>query len=109
MPALAVNYGSALDDLRVAAIDFSGSGDTAIVAGGPGILRIWMMLLAVAGATSITFKAGTTVLSGAVPLITGVPLVLPFSTKPWFRCGAGNAFQINSSNSVQCSGTVYYT
>ena len=108
MPAVSVSYARD-DDLRSAVIDFSGSGDTTIIAAAAGVIRVARLFLVCAGATALVFKDGSAALSGAVPLITGVPLILGFDTRSWFRCAPGHAFVVNSSNGVQVSGICYYT
>ena len=65
--------------------------------------------LSAAGATSISLKAGaSTVLVGPVRLSTGLPLVLPFTTKSWAVVPAGSSFIVNSSNAVACGGAAYF-
>jgi hypothetical protein len=106
MPAVAVAQVPVADDLATVVISFSTSGDqTIITVSGPPI-RIYQLILSAAAATSVTFKDGTIALSGAIPLATGIPFVLDFTSKPFFRCGT--SFVVNSSAAVACGGIVYY-
>src|SRR5215471_12516307 len=109
MTALAVNLGAQhIDDLSVAPISFSASGDSNIIAAGTTPLRILALILSAAGATSVALKAGaSTTLVGPIPLTTGLPLILNFTTKSWAVVPAGSAFIINSSNAVACGGAAY--
>lgn len=87
-------------------ITFSASGDTPVVAaGGAGkVTQVLALIITVAGATTITAKQGSTALTGAMSLATGVPLNLPFTGVPYFTTAANAAFILNSSNAVQVSG-----
>lgn len=95
----------------VAAINFSASGDnTIIAASGSTTIRIWKLMLVVAGTTSLTIKdSAPTSFSGAMPFTQGGSLVLDFDSEPWYLTAAGKAFVINSSNAVQVSGTVWFS
>jgi hypothetical protein len=55
----------------------------------------WLRIAA--GPLTITFKDGSTALSGAMTLSGGAPLVLVFTSKPWFRC-------VNSLVLIDCCG-----
>lgn len=86
-------------------ITFSGSGDNTIVAATAGkATQVLALVLSVAGATAITAKRGSTALTGAMSLATGVPLNLPFTGVPYFTTAANAAFILNSSTAVQVSG-----
>ncbi len=109
-PKLGVDIHSDAQDLTVAAITFSGSGVNAIIAGVSGqIIRIYKIFFLCTAATSITFQDGAANLSGAMAFSANAGMILDFDTKPWFVGSMGNAFNLNSSNAVQVSGTVYYT
>ena len=63
----------------------------------------------VAGATNVTYKAGSTALSGAIVLTgNGSSQTLQISDEPYFYVPPGSAFVMNQSGAVQISGTVYY-
>lgn len=86
-------------------ITFNASGDNTIVAATAGkATQVLALLITAAGATTITAKQGSTALTGAMTLATGVPLNLPFTGVPYFTTAANAAFILNSSNAVQVSG-----
>lgn len=92
-----------------APVSFSGSGQNALVAGVPGgAISIVKILLVVAGATNITFQDGSTNLSGAMPISANGSFVLDLDLFGWYLSSIGNPINLNSSNAVQVSGTVYY-
>lgn len=90
-------------------ITFAASGDNTIIAAVAGkrvyVFRLYFIL----GATSnITFKRGTTALSGAMPFGANQGMVLDPTECPWHQTDPGEAFVINSSNAVQVSGSIGY-
>ena len=88
----------------------STSGTISAPAGTTGsIIRVYKLFLVVTGAVSITFKDGSTALSGAMALAANGAITLDLDGQPWFVCSPGNAFTIAQSGSTQVSGTVYYT
>ncbi len=93
--------------IQNAKIDFAGSGDNAIIAAVAGkrifIYRLYFILGA---ATNITFKDGSTALTGAMPFLANGFMILDPTQVPWHQTAAGAAFNINSSNAVQVSGSV---
>ena len=90
-----------------AKIDFSASGDTAVIAGVSGrriyVFRLYFILGA---ATNITFKNGSTALTGAMPFLANGFMILDPTQVPWHQTDLGAAFNINSSNAVQVSGSI---
>lgn len=95
--------------IQNAVISFAASGDNIIVAAVTGkkiyVFRLYFIL----GATStITFKRGTTSLSGAMPFNANQGMVLDPTECPWHQTDSGEAFVINSSNAVQVSGSIGY-
>lgn len=89
-------------------IDFSISGDVSIIAGVTGKkIYIFRLYFIVGASTSITFKNGTTALTGAMPFPTG-GMVLDPTLAPWHECDTGAAFVMNSTNAVQVSGAIGY-
>lgn len=93
-----------------AAINFATSGDqTIVVLDAANKIKVVFMFFTVAGETNLTFKAGafssgpidfggTSEPRGAIG--TGADIV--------FQTGVGEAFIINSSAAVQCSGWIMY-
>lgn len=96
--------------ISTSAVSFASSGDNTVISATTGkrllVNRIWFV---VAGATSLTFKNGTTALSGKVPVAANGSFTLDLSDEPWFITSLSAAFVINSTNAVQVSGQVYYT
>lgn len=102
--------GPVINDLQGAAINFSASGDTAIIAGAAGkITNIMALYIIVGGATNITIKDGSTALTGPLPLLANGSFVLEYRSRPHFANAAANtAININSSAAVQVSGRAEY-
>lgn len=70
--------------------------------------RLMRLVLIVGGATNITFKDGTTALSGPMQLLANGGITLDFSGEPWFEASTNADLKINSSNAVQLSGAAWY-
>ena len=68
--------------------------------------RIWRLFLWANGTVSVTFKSGTTLLSGPIAMTaqTHIPLPLQVPELPHFITTAGEAFIITLSDAVQVSG-----
>ena len=96
---------------RSIAIAFSSSGDNTVVAGlTANPIRVYGLVATVNGATNITFKDGSTALSGALILTgNGSSFTLPLTDEPYFTTTIGNAFVMNSSSAVAVSGICWYT
>lgn len=100
---------SRLPHLQSVAINFSSSGDNEIVAAVTNKRILVHRLFIVCGAaTDITFKRGSTALSGALPMAANGGITFDITGEPWFTTDLSEAFNINSSNAVQVSGTCYY-
>lgn len=101
--------------VKNAVINFNSSGDNIVItnlASNPttGPINVYGIIFTVGGATNITFKDGTTALSGAIVFTgNGSSMVLQINDEPYFPVSPGNNFVMNSSNAVQVSGIVYYT
>ncbi len=103
---------SALDGefLQFTAVNNSAGGNIAAPAGISGaIIRIYKLYLVFSGNTNITFQDGSTALSGPMAMLANGSITLSMDGTPWFTTSVGNAFNINSSASVQVSGAVYFT
>lgn len=95
--------------LKSLPISFSGSGDNEIVAAVVAKrILIHRLFIVCASATDITFKRGSTSLSGAIPMAANGGITFDITGEPWFTTDIAEAFNIASSNAVQVSGTVYY-
>lgn len=86
------------------------SGDTtAVAAAAAKVNRVYRLFIVAAGATNITFKCGSTAMTGAMAFAANQGMVLDFQAEPWFECANNTGFVINSSNAVSVTGAVYYT
>lgn len=95
--------------LSSAIISCAAVGDNAIVTATVGqTTRAFKLFLVVAGAVDLKFKRGATDLTGAMSLGAGGSITLDFDGEPWFVTGANEAFNINLSAAVQCSGLLLY-
>ncbi len=93
-----------------AIIDKATSGANNIVVAVAGqTIYVWGWVLTTASATTITWKDGTTALTGAITTATGQPQYsaeVPEERPIW--AVAGNLVLTLGGN-VQCSGTVWYS
>jgi hypothetical protein len=102
-----------LDDLKSAAVSCAASGDNTIIAA-PGAgkqLVIDHLNFIVTSAVAVTFKSGSTSLSGAYPFDTKQAIALDNAMqaeKGVITCGVNEAFIINLGGAVQVSGFVRY-
>jgi hypothetical protein len=100
------------NQVKILPISFALTGDNTIIAAVAGkLINVVAMLLVSTGATNITIKDGAAnLLSGAMPLAAGVPLILhPDASMDYFATSSGtNAFILNQSGAVQISGTVWF-
>ncbi len=99
--------GRAKLDLAKVKIDQAASG--AVFANSTGQrLRIYQLFLSVATTVTVTFKSGSTALTGAATVNAGVPLVLDFSPLGWFDIEAAESFTLTLGSGVQVSGNLVY-
>lgn len=98
-------------------IDFTATGDNAVVAGVAGLrVKVFQLFLVVSAATTLRFKDdGGTNLTGPIAMLANGSIVLDFvrgsreADQPWFTTSPGNAFVINQTGTAQVSGRMYYT
>lgn len=84
--------------------------DTTLVAGVAGKrTRVWQIFFVQSLDSNVTFKSGSTALTGAMPLTAFGTLMLPSSPHPWFTTAVGEAFVMSQSASAQISGRIYYS
>lgn len=92
-----------------AVIDFSNTGDNAVVSGSANqTIRVFRLFFVSSDATIITLKNGSTALTGAMTLSAGGAFVLDYQCEPWFRTTAGNGFIISQTGTAQISGRIYH-
>lgn len=93
-----------------AAISISANGDTTVVT--PTAGRIWKihaLVLAAAGTTTVTVKSNSTGVTGAMNLIAGVPLVMPYSEHPHLRALAdADPLVLTNSANIAVGGYIEY-
>lgn len=100
---------SRLPQLQSAVISFASASDNEIIAAVTGKrILVHRLFLVCAGTTNLTFKRGTTALSGAIPMAANGGITFDITGEPWFTTGIAENFVITSSGSAQVSGTVYY-
>ena len=101
-----------LDGKQIAPVVISSAagGDIVIAAGVAGqIIRLYKIWFVVTGASNMTFKDGSTALSGTAALAANGSFVLDMDGTPWATTSAGNALNLNSSAATQVSGIAYIT
>lgn len=101
---------NAFSNLSDAQISFNLAGDNVLISGISGKkIYVYRIFLVVGGITNLIFKDGLSInKSGAIPMLANGSITLDISNVPWFQTTAGNDFILNSSQSVQISGVVYY-
>lgn len=103
------NDASNLKPLSCDIVSFSNTGDNTLVASVAGkSVMAYRLLIVVSAATSLTFKRGSTAISGAMPLAANQGLALDISNVPWYQTNDGEALVLNQSGTAQVSGTIYY-
>lgn len=105
-----MNNAEAFLDLKSDPIDFALAGDNVLVSGTAAKrISVYRIFLLVGGDTDLIFKNGLSdELSGPLPMLESGSITLDISNVPWFQTSSGNDFILDSSDSVQVSGTVYY-
>lgn len=96
-----------------APIDLAATADIIAAPSAGKRIRVLGYSIVAAGAVTATFKRGSTALTGAMSMITGVPHVAPpggslMDRLPVFECGTAEAFNLTLSSGVQVSGWVVY-
>jgi hypothetical protein len=95
---------------RFAVIDHGDSGDQTLV----GLItdqyiRVLAMVLVTNGDVAVTFKDGSTALTGAMSLpADGDKIVLPYNEAGWFETTTGQALVLNLSGAVEVDGCLVY-
>ena len=95
--------------LLLSVLNNAAGGDIPLVAavGGKSV-KLYRLLLFATNPTLITFKDGSTPLSGPIQLLESGSIVLDFSGDPWYQSSVGATLNINSSVATQISGTAWY-
>jgi hypothetical protein len=100
---------STIPHLKSQVIDFSNTGDNTVVAAASGKrVLIHRLMLVCSAATNLTFKRGSTSLSGAMAMGANGGITFDITGEPWFTTDVAEAFVISQSGTAQISGTVYW-
>jgi hypothetical protein len=90
-------------------IDVATAADHELVAAVAGLrMRVLSLTLTAANTVTITWKSGATQLSGAMTLVAGVPLTLPYNPVGWLESAAGESLVLALGGGVQVSGVLTY-
>ncbi len=93
-------------------INITSSGDNTVIAGVAGqVITVYGMFFQCGAATTITFKNGTTDLTGPMAFVSGGGLNVFFGdSTPIFTLSAGNSLIISVTGLLpQVGGFIYYT
>ena len=93
---------------RIQKIDINTLGDNTIIPASTGAINIIHIWLIVANAVGVTFKDGTTAITGKMSLATNGGFAVNANREFPIILSAGNAFVINLDGNVQVSGMVMY-
>lgn len=91
------------------AINFTGVGDNIIIAGVAGkIIRVLQFFFVCSTATTLTYKSGSTPISGPLSFVSNGAQVQDFIQCPFNCLNTGDPFIINASLSVTIGGTIWF-
>ena len=94
---------------KFAVISASASGDNSIVAANATKkLRVLGYVLVSSGTVNVTWRRGTTALTGAMPLIANTGIASAFSPVGWFETNTNEALNLNLSGATAVYGHVVY-
>jgi hypothetical protein len=92
-----------------ASVDFSNTSDNTIVSATAGqSIRVYRIFFVTSADTTITFKDGSTGLTGAITMFAGGAFVLDYQDLAWFVTTVGSAFVISQTGTAQISGRIWY-
>lgn len=106
-----INYNATTAALSSTAIDTTiGANATAALIAGTGstAINIYRVLMTNSTASTLTFRNGTTALTGAMSIGTNGAMTLDYDGEPWFTATGGAAFNLSSTVTSQVSGRIYY-
>lgn len=70
-------------------------------------IKVLQFFLVIAAGTNLTYKSGTTALTGGMDYSANAAHVQDFIQLP-LTCNPGDSFIVNSTNAVQIGGTIWY-
>lgn len=89
-------------------ISFTGSGDQIIVPAVAGVsIGVLQFFFVLNGTANLTYKSGSTALSGALAFLPNGAQVQDFVQLP-LKCNVGDPFIINVDVSISLGGTIWY-
>lgn len=98
-----------ISNKEVLRVSVSMTNDADLIAAVSGYaIRILAGSLSIATTGTITFKSGSTALSGAITLTAGNQLLIPFTPVGAFQTALGESFNVDNSGSAQISGWLVY-
>jgi hypothetical protein len=90
-------------------VNTAAGGDIPIVAAVAGkVVRVYRVLIIPTAAATLTWKDGTTVVSGPLAVAINGIYNLEFTGEPWYFSSVGATINLNST-AVQISGNVWFT
>lgn len=96
--------------IRTIALDYSTSGDKAIVAGATGqVIKVLGYVLVATGAVNLKWLSGSTVIGGLMGFGAGGILAVPMTANldlPYLQTAAGDALNLNLSGNIVVGGHV---
>lgn len=90
-------------------ISFTATGSTVITAVTSVLHRVYRIAFTVSSSTLVQVRAGSTSLTGWMPLGANGGMVLDFDGEPWFTTGTNEALSLDTTNSTGVAGRIYYT
>lgn len=91
-----------------APVNISGAGDNTVISGLLGqVIKVLQFFFVIGAASNLTYKSGTTVISGPLNFPAAAGQVQDFIQLP-LTCNAGDSFIVNLSAGVQVGGTIWY-
>jgi len=89
-------------------LNFTGSGDQVVVTGAVGTrIAVMQFFFIVSTAVTLTFKSGSTALTGPLAFLANGAQVQDFIQLP-LMCNDGDNFVINAAASVTLGGTLWF-
>lgn len=104
-----INFNASAAQLSSVPLSFSAPGTSVIVTGvASTIISVYRMVLANSTAGTLTFRNGTTPLTGDMSLAANGQLNLPLDGEPYFVCSTGANLGMSLSTTSQIAGRLYY-
>ncbi len=107
--ALRDGQGAATMPVKLASVSFTSSGDLVALVSGSRI-RVVSIVLVASGSLTVQLTDGTNSvnLTGAMSMVVGVPLVLPWNPHGWVQTAVSGKLSVVQSGSGTVSGCLTY-